>query len=272
MINAFKRSFVTCWVVRLIAVAFIGFIWVRNIGRNDPVWVPLLMTVLAAGAGYFLSKLLGEMTAAAENTNRLGILHMQLDPEAFLASYETIPERLKAGTKDHAVASSYVADGHDAAGDHRKALEVLDEGFKGVSFDKQPALEGLYHGNRLGYLVNLGDLQEAKAEGSKLEELISSCRKANPNLAESLTSALMLRRARIGVAEGTKIDPKWLKGLLPNAHFKLRELEICRTIAENALLAGDRSEAAEYLTKIAEGGGKTFFAAWAQDQKKKLNL
>ncbi|MBQ9911230.1 MAG: hypothetical protein IJM50_07010 [Lachnospiraceae bacterium] len=272
MINAFKRSFITCWAVRFIAAAFIGFIWVRNIGRDDPVWVPVLMTVLAAGAGYFISKLLGQMTAAAENTNRLGILHMQLDPEAFLQSYSGIPERLKKGTKDHAVASSYVADGYDASGDHKKALEVLDEGFEGVSFEKQQALEGLYRGNRLGYLVNLGDMEEAKKEAAKIEALISSCKKTNPGLSESLASVLMLRRARISIEEGVKIDPNWLKGLLPNANFKLRELEILRTVSENALLRNDRKEAAESLKKIAAGSGKTFFASWAKDQLHRHSL
>ncbi len=272
MINAFKRSFITCWAVRFIAAAFVGFIWIRNIGRTDPFWVPILMTVLAIGAGYFLSKLLGQMTAAAENTNRLGILHMQLDPEAFIASYEGIPERLKEGTKDHAVASSYLADGYDASGDHKKALEALDEGFRGVVFEKQQALEGLYRGNRLGYLVNLGDMEEAKKEGEKIEALISSCRKTNPNLAESLASVLMLRRARISISEGTKIDPNWRKGLLPNAHFKLRELEILRTVSENALLRGERKEEDKSLKKIAAGHGKPYFAPWAKDQLNRHSL
>ena len=268
MISAYKKSLYTCWGVRAAAVLIIGFLWIHDLKRGYPIYIPVVATVLMLAVGYFLSRLLGNLTASVENTKRLGFLHMELDPQKFIDSYKGVLDRIKKGTRDHAVAASYLADGYLAAGDPETALGILDEGFAGVpdlESAEKPALSGLYHSGRLACLLDMHELAEAKEEAAKLEKVISVSLVSNKALAGNLKPVLELRKARINIAEGKAADQNRLKSLLSGAQFNLRRLEICRAAAENALFRHDRKTAEEYLNKLEKEGGKTCFARYAAE-------
>ena len=276
MIHAFRKSLFTCWGVRIAAAALIVFLWIHDLNRGYQIYIPIVATLLAAAVGFLLSRLLGNLVASNENTRLLGILHMDLDPDRFIDAYREIPAKVRKGTRDHAVLSSYLADGYAAAGNPEQALLILEEGFGGMeevlkgSQEKDLPLQGLWHGNRLLYLLDAGKTEEAKKAASAVEKLITACEKTNRALAENLRTSLLLRRARISIAEGTRIDDKWLVTLVSGSTYHLRRLEIYRTIVENALLRGDRKEASEYIGRLQKEGGKTWFSGWAEEAEKKL--
>ena len=265
MINAFKKSKIICWSVRIIAAAVIAFLWYYDTRRGAPVYIPVIATVLTVGVGYFLSRLLGNLSASTQNTKLLGLLHMELDPERFIEAYKEVPEKIPKTRRDHAVTASYLADGYMAAGQPEKALSTLEKGFEGRDITKDLPLQGLYHGNRLGYLVDAKEMGAAKEEAEKVDQIVNQSAASNRALSENLRSALLLRRARIGISEGEVIDRTWLEGMLSNATYNLRRLELYLTLAENAKLKGDAKTAETYFKKMAEEGGKTWYTKYAEE-------
>ena len=268
MINAFQKSKGVLMGIRGASLIVIIFLWIHDLKQGYPLYIPVVATVLMTGIGYFLSRLLGNLTASSENTKKLGLLHMELDPEAFIAAYRDIPAKLPEGSRFRAVSSSYLADGYYASGDPGQAVKVLDRGFETLKKEddkKSPSLQGLYHGNRLLYLIEEGKIEEAKKEAEILERIITSCESTNKPLAENLGTTLKLRKARILIKEGTVINDTWLKGFLSGAHYNLLRLEIYRTIAENALLRGDKEEASEFRDRLIKESGKTCFGNFAKE-------
>ena len=102
-------------------------------------------------------------------------------------------------------------------------------------------------------------MAEAKTEAEALSRTISACRSRNKALADNLSGLLDLRSARIGIAEGKKAEGSRLEAMLASAGYKLLRLEIWRTLAENAVLRGARTEAGKYFTRIGKEAGKTFY-------------
>ena len=104
------------------------------------------------GIGYFSARVAGNLLANMENTRYLGYLHMELDPEKFLACYADIPGRLKPGSQTEAIYRSNLADGYAAAGKYEQALELLEKPIPAGNL----ALKGLYAANRCGCLLEAG--------------------------------------------------------------------------------------------------------------------
>ena len=260
MIQAYTKSRCAFWAVRAAALVIIVVLWIHDLRLGYQLYIPIVATVLLAGIGYFLSRLLGNLISSVENTKVLGYLHVELDPEKFIASYRGVPDKMKQGTRDRAVSSAYLADGYFSAGDAADAVKTLDKGFEGLDLSGKYPLAGLYHGNRLQYLIGMKDWEGAKEEAAQLEGIITACEKSNKALAENLSSALRTRKARIGIAEGQKADSAFLKEEVKKAQYNLRRLELYETLRENALLKNDKKEAREYADKMKAEGGKTFYA------------
>ena len=267
MNHAFKKSLYTMWGVRAAALLITVFLWIHDLKHGYPIYIPIVATALMIAVGYILSRLLGNLTASVENTKRLGILHMELDPERFIECYREVPEKTREGSRDRAVTSSYLADGYLAAGDAKEALQILEKGFAGIKDLDLPAklpLNGLYHSGRLACLLEQNAIEEAKAEAEKLEKVIAIALVSNQALAANLKPLLELRKARISIAEGRAADQKRLRSLLSGAQYSLRRLEICRAAADNAALLHDKKSAEEYLGRLMKEGGKTFYTAYAE--------
>ena len=264
MINAFKKSRAARLLAAAAALVVIILVWVNDLGKHTQLYIPILATVLTAGIGYFMGRLLGNLISSSENTKLLGILHVDLDPEAFIQAYQSIPGKIRKGSRNHAVASAYLSDGYLAGGDPEKALEILEEGFKDVKMEGDLPLKGLYYSNRMVCFLEKDDYEEAKKEGKEIENVILRSEGSNQALANNLRSALLLRNTRISIHEGTAIDPEWLENMVSGASYSIRRLEIYRTIVGNALLMKDKRKAGEYLQKLVSEGGKTFYADYAE--------
>ena len=88
MYRGFRRSRIVMGVTLALTVALTVFVWMRNRGRA--VYIPVLASVLLLGIGCTAARLLGNITASVACTGMLGILHMDLDPEAFLILQEGV--------------------------------------------------------------------------------------------------------------------------------------------------------------------------------------
>ena len=202
MIRAFWQSKVACAVVVAVSTGVVMLIWMRNLDR--PLYIPAVATLLMAGIAYFTARLLGNIVANIQNTNRLGLLHMELDPEAFIEQYAGVVERLKLDSRDRAIAGAYLADGYAAAGQFDQALATLHTNRPAQSGDY--ALSGLYNHNFCAYSIAKGDLDGARQAADELEIIVHACWDKRAALAQNLKEGLNLHRVHMACEAGEEID------------------------------------------------------------------
>lgn len=260
MIRAFKRSRLASGAVMVISAVIAVAIWFRD--RDYPVYIPIIASSLMLGIGYFASRVLGNILANMENTRYLGYLHMELDPEKFLAHYETVPGRLKEGSSA-AICRSYLADGYAANGDFDTAIALLSVA---PPVDNLP-VQGLYAANLSACYLGKGDLESAWASICRLEEIIDACRLNKPELAKNLTESLNLHKQHFYCLAGKTVDTEWLEAAFDRAQYHIRRLEIAMVLAKTALRDGNGAAAKKQLSYLRKNGGKTFFKRWADKQK-----
>ena len=114
MYRGFRRSRIVMGVTLALTVALTVFVWMRNRGRA--VYIPVLASVLLLGIGCTAARLLGNITASVACTGMLGILHMDLDPEAFLEQFLPVARRIPGESRDGMVCRFYLSDSYFAAG------------------------------------------------------------------------------------------------------------------------------------------------------------
>ena len=125
MYRGFRRSRIVMGVTLALTVALTVFVWMRNRGRA--VYIPVLASVLLLGIGCTAARLLGNITASVACTGMLGILHMDLDPEAFLEQFLPVARRIPGESRDGMVCRFYLSDSYFAAGRYAEAKSVLGE-------------------------------------------------------------------------------------------------------------------------------------------------
>ena len=125
MYRGFRRSRIVMGVTLALTVALTVFVWMRNRGRA--VYIPVLASVLLLGIGCTAARLLGNITASVACTGMLGILHMDLDPEAFLEQFLPVTRRIPGESRDGMVCRFYLSDSYFAAGRYAEAKSVLGE-------------------------------------------------------------------------------------------------------------------------------------------------
>lgn len=260
MIRVFKQSKRTAVGIFIGALCLSVALWIHNQGR--PVWITVIATVLLLLIGLFVGKLAGNIVANTQNVKRLGILHVDLDPEAFAAAYAEIPGKLKEGCRDQKVCRTYLADGYAAGGNFQKALEILDK----PRDTDEPALRGLLWQSRCACQLGLGQAEEADRSLKELEAVAEGCRAGKGALYENLDTSAKLLRSRLALLTGHQPDQVWLEDQLSKATYQLRRLDIQQMLAQLALNEGDKEKAAALKKEIQDHGGKTWYAAWAKTE------
>lgn len=267
MAKGFWQSKLAFWGVMGLGVLVSVLLWFRD--RGYPIYIPIVASVLALLIGYFAARVIRNLVASSLTTEYLGYLHMDLDPDKFLAAYGPVPEKLAKGSRDRAVAHAYLSDGYAAKGEFETALSLLEAGFAGTD-PKDTALQGLYLSNRGAAQSALGDLPGAKETAAQLKALIDGCWRSKNALARNLQDGLLLTESDIALQEGRLPDRKALEELYARCAFNLRRFEIDRLLALRALAAGDKAEAKQHLDTLIEHAGKTRYVPWAQAQLEKL--
>jgi len=260
MIQAFKRSRIASAAVMAISVLIAIAIWLRD--KDYPIFVPIIASVLMLGIGYFSARVLGNILANMENTRYLGYLHMELDPDKFLAHYADVPNRLKPGSSAAAISRSYLADGYAAKGDFDAAIAALSIA---PPADNLP-VQGLYAANLAGCYLGKGDIANAQDAIGRLEQIIDACRLNKPELAKNLTESLNLHRQHRNCLAGDAVDTEWLEDAFARAQYHIRRLEITKVLAQTALRNGDSAAAKKHLSYLRKNGGKTDYKRWADRQ------
>lgn len=269
MIRGFRRSRIA-WIGTLVLAAAIAVaIWIRD--RGYPLYIPIVATLLMLALGFVAAKLLGNLIAQQENAKLLGILHVELDPKGFVEAYAPVVKRLKEGSRDRTIASAYLADGYAAAGMYDKALAALEFPAKGKQGEEDVVLLGLYYTNRSGYCLEREDIGEAREAMESLEAVIEKIRLSGKlPLAENLSLSLELRQDRLAVLEGKPVDPERLEDLRRSAQYRLRQLEILKTLAMDAINRENWESAEKLLKSLNTNGGRTCYQSWACRQENRL--
>lgn len=259
MYRGFWQSKVALVAVSAATAVLAVWVWLRDQGR--PIYIPILACVLLITIGLMTARMVANLIAQAQTTKYLGMLHMELDPEAFLKGYAQVPGKIPAGTKDNMIARFYLSDGYSTAGDYAKANEVLGE--LPEKLKKEKALSGVYYGNLAKNYLGLGDLEAANAAIRELEAVKDGTEgKLHANLEETLK----ICRAKAQLLAGEIPSETNLTEALKESQYQLRSLEIMQVLAMIAQVKGEPKRAAKYCSKMQREGGKTVFASWASKQ------
>ena len=252
MIYGFRRSRWAAAGVMLLSIAITVALWLRP---RQTVLVPLIASILMLALGAVAARLVGNILAGMENTRYLGYLHMELDPEKFLACYAPVPKRMKG--QGALIAKAYLADGYWAAGDYDEAWQLLQGELP------TPALRGLYCAKRAACALAMGNTQLANDALQELSGVIDGCRLERPELAANLETELTIYRQHLACLEGKPVDTAWLEDAFAAAQYNIRRLEIQKVLALAALNAGEKTAAQKALGYLRKQGGKTAFKRWA---------
>ena len=194
MYRGFRRSRIVMGVTLALTVALTVFVWMRNRGRA--VYIPVLASVLLLGIGCTAARLLGNITASVACTGMLGILHMDLDPEAFLEQFLPVARRIPGESRDGMVCRFYLSDSYFAAGRYAEAKSVLGE--LPARFYTDAPVAGVWYADLARAELALGENADEAMEGLRGIIALSGGKAAlRKNLQESL-SLLEARRESAG--------------------------------------------------------------------------
>lgn len=161
MYRGFRRSRIVMGVTLALTVALTVFVWMRNRGRA--VYIPVLASVLLLGIGCTAARLLGNITASVACTGMLGILHMDLDPEAFLEQFLPVARRIPGKSRDGMVCRFYLSDSYFAAGRYAEAKSVLGE--LPARFYTDAPVAGVWYADLARAELALGENADEAMEG-----------------------------------------------------------------------------------------------------------
>ena len=253
-----KVSYILVWCL---VVILIFFIWLRNGSSLVP---SIISSIIAVLLGFFTSRLLENIVSNTETTKRLGVLHMELDPEKFIASYETIPEKTK-GEKEKKISYAYLSLGYEASGAFDKALDALEKGSVGGS----DSLDTLYLSSKCRCLIEKGSIEQAERVLKELEDRIDRI-SDNQGLKENQRQVMYVLSEMLDATKGNGVDVEYLEGRLKATQYKIGRLEIYYTISMHYKNKGNKKKEAETLSIMEKEGGKTWFKRWAEDRREEI--
>ena len=255
MLFAFKRSKIAAAMVLLFSVVLIVLIWIRDQGRE--LYIPIVASVLVIGIGITAARIIGNILASMENTRYLGYLHQELDPEKFLKYYETVPGRIKEGSRDQKIVLSYLSDGYFAKGDFEKALAVLP----GEISKEDPALYGLFATKRANCLLELGRLEEAEKALLDLKNILYACQQKNASLGQNMKENYLVGQEHLNALKHQNVDRAYLEQVFEKAGYNLRRLEIASILNElNHYYKKGSSSSQKMIEYLKKESGKTFYS------------
>lgn len=258
MIRAYKRSKIGYWSVIALSAVIVVLLWQRD--QAYPVFVPIIASALTFGIGFLAAKLLGNVLANMETTRFLGFLHMELDPAKFLNAFEPVPDRLKANTRDAAIARSYLADGYWASGQFQKALETLNAPLP----EKDLALKGLYAADRCAYYLALEDTANARKAIAELTGVVEKSSTEKPELSRNLSKSLWLYQRQLDCLSEKPVELARIQEEFGTVQYNIRRLELAKLAAQTCLRENKTEAARKALEYLCENSGKTFFKTWAE--------
>lgn len=263
MIRGFWQSKVAMAAIIVASWGLTVLIWVRRLG-NGPIYIPILASILMLALGVMLGRLVGNIVASNCNVKVMGYLHVDLDPEKFVAAYESVPGKLKPGSLDQTVAQSYLADGYAALGQFDKAIETLGRPY--AAGKQAVALEGMLWQKLCSYQLFKGDLKEAQKALEALDQLIAVNEDAKPALLDNLKTSRRILRNRMAAQTNKQVEEGFLLIQVQKATYQLLRLELWQALAIWAIREGDEEKRDLYLYQLKEHGGKTFFTRWAEER------
>jgi len=245
MYRGFRRSRIVMGVTLALTVALTVFVWMRNRGRA--VYIPVLASVLLLGIGCTAARLLGNITASVACTGMLGILHMDLDPEAFLEQFLPVARRIPGESRDGMVCRFYLSDSYFAAGRYAEAKSVLGE--LPARFYTDAPVAGVWYADLARAELALGENADEAMEGLRGIIALSGGKAA---LRKNLQESLSLLEARRDAAAGQPVDREQLE-LLSIQTAEGETPYLCgTTVAVNTQWTGTDEKTFGYVTAALE--------------------
>lgn len=90
MAKGFRQSKFAFWGVIGLGVLLSVLLWIRD--RDYPLYIPIIASILALLISYFAARVIRNLIANSLTTEYLGYLHMELDPDKFIAAFGPVPE------------------------------------------------------------------------------------------------------------------------------------------------------------------------------------
>ncbi len=265
MYLGFKKSRAAMIAIIVFSVILCVLVWIRD--RELEVYIPILASAFLLAIGYLTGRLVANLVATSETTRALGLLHMELDPQAFIDKYKSVPDRVPEKSRDRIIAGFYLADGYDALGDFTAALDAL----RRPSDDRKndDALMGTYYSSLIRSELGLSDFENAEKHLALLDRLTIQTPKKD--LTAHLRANHNLYSALLAVMKGEVIDTAALKKAFEKTEYEMRRLELLNVFALNDKNRGAVNSEKESLNLLAEHGGKTRYAEAARKRLESLN-
>lgn len=256
MIRGFWQSRLAVYGSVAAAVVFSLAVWIYDKGK--PVYIPVIAIILVTGLCLAAGQIAARIIADCMNTRCLSLLHVELDPEAFLRVYEKVPGLLKKGSKEYVLSCAYLAQGYAAIGEYDRAIDALCPDYFGGKGENQ-ALKGLYFYSLASYALSGQRLEEAQKAMEGLRQVAEDSRKQNPKLSQNMEESLLQCQNRLACFKGESVDSQWLKIQLKNVPFALKRLEILEILVRQEMAEGNKKEALRWLDEMEKQSGKTCY-------------
>lgn len=263
MIRCFRSS---RWIIAAGLVAAAAFAAAAFVYRPQvALWLNIITAALIFALLYIVSRLAANIAATNANAKLLGILHVDLDPDRFLAAYRDIPARVPASSYLHTVTSSYLAAGYAARGDYAQAESTLFTDFSPSRSEKNDlAVRALIHDNLCEFALLQKDAARAEKELAQLREVLQRAAVLNPDLTRNYRATVFLYEQWLRVLSGEPADEKRLAESLSHTPIRLRRLATQMLMAESYAMRRQNGPAREMYRAVIAEGGKTHFVADAQ--------
>ena len=255
MLFAFKRSKIAASIILVLTIVLIVLLCIHD--KDRELYIPIVASILVLGIGITGARIIGNILASMENTRYLGYLHMELDPEKFLAAYKDVPGRIRKGSRDQRVALTYLADGYWADGQFEKALETLaDEPSK-----DDPALYALYVSKKASYYLAMEKPDDAEEMLEKLNSVLYACQRKNPQLGANMKETMLVYKEYVKALRHHEVDRTYLEQVFEKSQYNLRRLEIAQILnLLNGYYRKGASTSSKMIAYLRREAGKTYFS------------
>lgn len=234
-------------------------------------WLNIITIILILALGFVVSRLVANMVATNTNSKLLGILHMELDPERFIAAYGDVPAKFPTGSHYNTVTSAYLAMGYAAKGDYATAKATLCTSPLPTRSEKNDlALQVLIHDGLCEFALLSGDTEQAKSELETLRAILQRAAVLNPDLNRNYRNTEFFYQQWLHVLAGETTDEKKLNGLLAHTAVKLRRLEMQTVMARSYEYRKQNGLAKDMYQTVINESGKTHFAREAKEALEEL--
>lgn len=230
---------------------------------NEPGYA-VTASVLTLFIGLAVTALAARIAAVRSEDSMMCLLHIDLNPSAFIAKCLPIFKAMPKRSPRKCVYGLHLAEGYCALGDYGSALNTLDETHDSASMlsagISRDVINAYVVRERARCAFLRGDAATGKEEADKLEGIAASIAAKKPAAANSLRQDARCYSTWASLLEGEKADMTEIESLMKKAPTKLSKIDLCVMLIIAAKNSGDTEAVERFSSLLSEQGGEIAIA------------